>query len=261
MIRRPTGSKTWKATSRPPLEARWSETAAGSESTARPETEASRNLRDPAWSWSGAFSVEYVERMDHPEDGKRHAWKSDPLIVLGARESRVHGEAAGQTETGSGQHRLHTRRRGNGVHTTEPDSPEGPIGPEGAFYLAGPLAHAGVPQGDLGNDEPSRQRVGSTGRAPSSSRASWNNEFRTSVHGSKPAPTVHHRSGGSKYPKGRARPGRGRSGYRRSRIDWCNGRWRASSKRSSRRTSSTARMDLGHGVTLITLCDRYASRS
>ena len=44
--------------------ARWSETAAGSESTARPETEASRNLRDPAWSWSGSNPTEYVERMD-----------------------------------------------------------------------------------------------------------------------------------------------------------------------------------------------------
>jgi len=25
-------------------------------------------------------------------------WKSDPLIVLGVRESRIHGEAAGQVE-------------------------------------------------------------------------------------------------------------------------------------------------------------------
>jgi hypothetical protein len=25
-------------------------------------------------------------------------WKSDPLVVLGARESRVQGEAAGQVE-------------------------------------------------------------------------------------------------------------------------------------------------------------------
>jgi hypothetical protein len=25
-------------------------------------------------------------------------WKSDPLVVLGARESRAHGEAAGQVE-------------------------------------------------------------------------------------------------------------------------------------------------------------------
>jgi hypothetical protein len=26
------------------------------------------------------------------------SWKSDPLVVLGARESRVHGEAAEQVE-------------------------------------------------------------------------------------------------------------------------------------------------------------------
>jgi len=25
-------------------------------------------------------------------------WKSDPLVVLGVRESRIHGEAAGQVE-------------------------------------------------------------------------------------------------------------------------------------------------------------------
>ena len=25
-------------------------------------------------------------------------WKSDPLVVLGVRESRLHGEAAGQVE-------------------------------------------------------------------------------------------------------------------------------------------------------------------
>src|SRR5215510_10839917 len=103
-------------------------------------------------------------------------WKSDPLIVLGARESRVQGDVAGQTETGSGQHRLHTRRQENGVHTTEPDSPEGPIGPEGAFHVVGSFAHAGIPHGDVGSDEPSwrkwdrrgkyqavRKRVGETG--------------------------------------------------------------------------------------------------
>src|SRR5215475_2642783 len=50
-IRGPTGSKTWKATVGHRSLARCPETAAGSESTARPEMEASRNLRDPAWSW------------------------------------------------------------------------------------------------------------------------------------------------------------------------------------------------------------------
>jgi hypothetical protein len=31
-------------------------------------------------------------------------WKSDPLVILGARESRVQGEGAGQSETESGKH-------------------------------------------------------------------------------------------------------------------------------------------------------------
>src|SRR5262249_61857301 len=58
--------------SRPPLKARWSETAAGSESTARPEKEASRNLRDPAWSWGGVQSSIRVCRTNgYPKDGKR----------------------------------------------------------------------------------------------------------------------------------------------------------------------------------------------
>ena len=115
-------------------------------------------------------------------------------------------------------------------------APKAQLDRKAAFYLAGPLAHAGIPQGDLGNDEPSRSEWDRRGKYQAVRERVGDNEFRTSVHGSKPAPTVHHRSGGSKYPKGRARPGRGRSGYRRSRIDWCNGRWRASSKRSSRRT-------------------------
>lgn len=36
-------------------------------------------------------------------------WKSDSLVVLGARESRVQGEAAGQAElAGLGKHSLHS---------------------------------------------------------------------------------------------------------------------------------------------------------
>jgi hypothetical protein len=37
-------------------------------------------------------------------------WKSDPLIVLGARESRVQGEAAGQVETRIRGHIPYTQR-------------------------------------------------------------------------------------------------------------------------------------------------------
>ncbi len=40
----------WKAPVGTPQKARWPETAAGSESTARSETEASRDLGDPLWS-------------------------------------------------------------------------------------------------------------------------------------------------------------------------------------------------------------------
>ena len=40
----------WQAPVGTPSMARWPETAAGSESTARSETEAFRNLRDPRWS-------------------------------------------------------------------------------------------------------------------------------------------------------------------------------------------------------------------
>lgn len=42
--------------------ARWPETAAGSGSTARSETEASRDLGDPLWSWSASKQIEYAGR-------------------------------------------------------------------------------------------------------------------------------------------------------------------------------------------------------
>jgi hypothetical protein len=68
-------------------------------STARSEKEASRDLGDPLWSWS----VNMTDRVCRtigiiPEKGKCHSAKSDSLVVLRARESRVHGEAAKQTK-------------------------------------------------------------------------------------------------------------------------------------------------------------------
>ncbi len=77
--------------------ARWPETAAGSVSTARSEKEASRDLGDPLWSWS----INKTDRVCRtigiiPEKGKCCSAKSDSLVVLRARESRVHGEAAKQ---------------------------------------------------------------------------------------------------------------------------------------------------------------------
>jgi hypothetical protein len=80
--------------------ARWPETAAGSVSTARSEKEASRDLGDPLWS----CSVNKTDRVCRtigtiPEKGKCDSAKSDSLVVLRARESRAHGEAAKQMKT------------------------------------------------------------------------------------------------------------------------------------------------------------------
>jgi len=92
----------WQAIVGTPITARWPETAAGSESTARSETEASRNLGDPLRSWS-ALEADRVCRTIWltPEKGRRCSAKSDSLVVLRARESRVHGEAAEQRKTDS----------------------------------------------------------------------------------------------------------------------------------------------------------------
>jgi hypothetical protein len=91
----------WQAPVGAPLMARWPETAAGSECTARSKTEASRDLGDPLWSRS-ALVADRVCRTIWltPEKGRRCSVKSDSLVVLRARESRVHGEAAKQTKTG-----------------------------------------------------------------------------------------------------------------------------------------------------------------
>jgi hypothetical protein len=90
----------WQAPVGSPQMARWPETAAGSECTARSKTEASRDLGDPLWSRS-ALVADRVCRTIWltPEKGRRCSAKSDSLVVLRARESRVHGEAAKQTTT------------------------------------------------------------------------------------------------------------------------------------------------------------------
>jgi len=92
----------WEAPVGTPQTARWPETAAGSESTARSEREASRDLGDPLWSWS-AHEADRVCRTIRiiPEKGRCHSAKSDSLVVLRARESCAHGEAAKQMKTDS----------------------------------------------------------------------------------------------------------------------------------------------------------------
>ena len=52
----------WQAPVGIPQMARWPETAAGSGSTARSETEASRDLGDPLWPWSASQQIEYAGR-------------------------------------------------------------------------------------------------------------------------------------------------------------------------------------------------------
>ena len=83
--------------SRRPIKARPPETPAGSESTARMEREASRNRGDPRQpSLYGG-----VRRLNGSSIGRRTLrWESDPLVLLGARESRVHGEGVGQDGRG-----------------------------------------------------------------------------------------------------------------------------------------------------------------
>ncbi len=73
------------------------ETPAGSESTAWAEREASWHLGDPPASWS-ATRAEYVDRMAKPERDRCDGGSRGSLIVLRARESRVHGEEARQVE-------------------------------------------------------------------------------------------------------------------------------------------------------------------
>ena len=92
----------WEAPVGTPQTARWPETAAGSVSTARSDKEAPRDLGDPLWSWS-VHEADRVCRTIRiiPEKGRRHGAKSDSLVVLRARESCAHGEAAKQMKTDS----------------------------------------------------------------------------------------------------------------------------------------------------------------
>jgi hypothetical protein len=78
----------WQAPVGAPQMARWPETAAGSECTARSETEVSRDLGDPLRSWF-ALRADRVCRTIWltPEKGRRCSAKSDSLVVLRARES------------------------------------------------------------------------------------------------------------------------------------------------------------------------------
>jgi hypothetical protein len=96
-------SSGWQAPVGSPQMAMVAGDCGGVMSTARSEMEASRDLGDPPRSWF-AFGADRVcpTIWLTPENGRRCSAKSDLPVVLRARESRVHGEAAKQMKTGFG---------------------------------------------------------------------------------------------------------------------------------------------------------------
>src|ERR1019366_2320292 len=81
-------------------------------------------------------------------------WKSDSSIgTRSAGEPRTGGRGEAEGDWAGATLAVHAET-GEGVNTTGPDSQEGRVRSQGAFHLAGALAHAGVSQGDLGDDQP-----------------------------------------------------------------------------------------------------------
>ena len=105
VINRTTGrqrSSCWQAPVGSPSMARWPETVAGSKSTARSDTEALWDLGDPLRSCHQMDAGRVCRTIGlTPEKDRCCSAKSDSLVVLRARESRVHGEATKQMKTGS----------------------------------------------------------------------------------------------------------------------------------------------------------------
>jgi len=66
----------------------------------------------------GGKPPEYAQAEVHPVGRQMLRWKSDPLIVLCARESRVHGEAAGRVSSLFWGHMVFTQRKGSHVNET-----------------------------------------------------------------------------------------------------------------------------------------------
>ena len=82
-------------------------------------------------------------------------WKSDPLVVLRARESRVHGEAAGQSAR-PGRGNIPSTIRGR-IRVTTPtgrDSDQSQGRLEVPLHLVGAHSDAGVSERNVAADEP-----------------------------------------------------------------------------------------------------------
>ncbi|AOZ77060.1 hypothetical protein AC231_19645 [Clostridium pasteurianum] len=57
------------------------------------------------------FTKRRVRKPKGPSTSKRKLWReSDLLVVLGAWESHVHGEATGQNKLSARKHKLHKQR-------------------------------------------------------------------------------------------------------------------------------------------------------
>ena len=124
--RMPTRSNTWKARGRRPLLGKATGSPAGSKGTARVATEASE---EPGRSIA-VLGQDRVCQLNGPSRGRQtRQWKSDPLIVLRARESRVHGEAREQDTWLQWGHISYTQRQDPDVNSTTEDRSTSEAGP------------------------------------------------------------------------------------------------------------------------------------
>ena len=176
--------------------------------------------------------------------------------VLGARESRVQGEGAGQSETGLGQHWPYTRRRVKVSTQLVQIAKKAQLDRKVRFTS---LAHLLTPeflketwkainrQGAGGVDGESIEQFESELEQRIQEICA---QLRAGVIGP-------HQFGGSRYPRDRERPERDRWEFPLSRTACFRRRWRAFSRRSLKRTSVTSAMDIGQDEALIMRCVRY----
>jgi hypothetical protein len=149
IVRRPTVSIHWKATSKRSLLARTPETPAGSERTAWTATETSGT-----WETHGGPVRSRAGRRDRgtSKEAPMPPWESDSLRVLGAWESHVQGEATSAMFSGQGD-MCPTQRGRPHDNRIDQSRREGKSRPETPVHLLGPFAHPAILGGDVANGE------------------------------------------------------------------------------------------------------------
>ena len=174
--------------------------------------------------------------------------------VLGARESRVQGEGARQSETGLGQHWPYTRRRVKVSTQLVQIAKKAELDRKVRFTS---LAHLLTPE-FLKETWKTINRHGAGG-VDGESIEQFESELEQRVQ----EICVQLRAGAYRAPPVRRveRQERGRWEFPLSRTGCFKRRWRAFSKRFSKQTSATSAMDIGLDEALITRCVRYACRS